>query len=131
MLSKGPHISIESETLVPRILRINAQEFAEWPEAVRRLTMELAEELFLVRYNPYIARELVKMGGTPVLREGFVTDNGNLILDVRGLQILDPVDFETRLNQIAGVVTNGLFANRPADVCLIGTPEGVRTMTAD
>ena len=79
----------------------------------------------------HVARELVKMGGTPVLREGFVTDNGNLILDVRGLQILDPVDFETRLNQIAGVVTNGLFANRPADVCLIGTPEGVRTMTAD
>ena len=64
----------------------------------------------------HVARELVKMGGTPVLR---------------GLQILDPVDFETRLNQIAGVVTNGLFANRPADVCLIGTPEGVRTMTAD
>ena len=79
----------------------------------------------------HVARELVKMGGMPVLREGFVTDNGNLILDVRGLQILDPVDFETRLNQIAGVVTNGLFANRPADVCLIGTPEGVRTMTAD
>ena len=79
----------------------------------------------------HVARELVRMGGTPVLREGFVTDNGNLILDVRGLQILDPVDFETRLNQIAGVVTNGLFANRPADVCLIGTPEGVRTMTAD
>lgn len=60
MLSKGPHISIESETLVPRILHISAQEFAEWPEAVRRLTMELAEELFLVRYNPYIARDLVK-----------------------------------------------------------------------
>ena len=79
----------------------------------------------------HVARELVKMGGTPALREGFLTDNGNLILDVRGLQILDPVDFETRLNQIAGVVTNGLFANRPADVCLIGTPEGVRTMTAD
>jgi ribose 5-phosphate isomerase A len=78
----------------------------------------------------YVARELAKLGGTPVLREGFVTDNGNLILDVRGLRILDPVDLETRLNQIAGVVTNGLFARRPADVCLIGTPEGVRTMTA-
>ena len=79
----------------------------------------------------HVARELVKMGGAPVVREGFVTDNGNLILDVNGLQILDPVYFETRLNQIAGVVTNGLFANRPADVCLIGTPEGVRTMSAD
>ncbi|MFT3963127.1 ribose-5-phosphate isomerase RpiA [Propionivibrio sp.] len=78
----------------------------------------------------YVARELAKLGGTPVVREGFVTDNGNLILDVRGLRILDPVNLETRLNQIAGVVTNGLFAQRPADVCLIGTPEGVRTMTA-
>ena len=79
----------------------------------------------------HVAREVTRLGGTPVVREGFITDNDNLILDVRGLRILDPVDFETRLNQIAGVVTNGLFANRPADVCLIGTPEGVRTMTAD
>ena len=81
--------------------------------------------------SAYVARELTRLGGTPVLREGFVTDNGNLILDVGGLRILDPVDLETRLNQIAGVVTNGLFARRPADVCLIGTPDGVRTMTAD
>ncbi|MDR2788649.1 MAG: ribose-5-phosphate isomerase RpiA [Candidatus Accumulibacter sp.] len=81
--------------------------------------------------SAYVARELVKLAGTPVAREGFVTDNGNHILDVRGLRILDPVDLETRLNQIAGVVTNGLFARRPADVCLIGTPDGVRTMSAD
>jgi ribose 5-phosphate isomerase A len=78
----------------------------------------------------YVARELSKLGGTPAARGDFVTDNGNLILDVKGLAILDPVDLETRLNQIAGVVTNGLFARRPADVCLIGTPDGVRTMTA-
>ena len=80
--------------------------------------------------SAYVARELAKLGGTPVLREGFVTDNGNLILDVRGLKILDPVDLETRLNQLAGVVTNGLFARRPADICLIGSPDGVRTLTA-
>ncbi len=79
----------------------------------------------------HVARELTRLGGTPVLREGFVTDNGNLILDVKGLKIVDPVDLETRINQIAGVVTNGLFALRPADVCLIGTPEGVQTMTAE
>lgn len=79
----------------------------------------------------HVARELAKLGGTPVVREGFVTDNGNLILDVQGLRILDPTDLETRINQIAGVVTNGLFANRPANVCLIGTPAGVRTMLAD
>ena len=80
--------------------------------------------------SAYVARELARLGGTPVLREGFVTDNGNLILDVRGLKILDPVDLETRLNQLAGVVTNGLFARRPADICLIGSPDGVRTLTA-
>ena len=78
-----------------------------------------------------VARELMRIGGTPVLRQGFVTDNGNLILDVKGLQIVDPVDLETRINQIAGVVTCGLFARRPADVCLLGTADGVRTLTAD
>ena len=81
--------------------------------------------------SAHVARELAKLGGTPVRRAGFVTDNGNIILDVKGLQILDPVDLETRINQITGVVTNGLFARRPADVCLIGTPQGVSTLTAE
>lgn len=74
-----------------------------------------------------VARELAALGGRPVWREGVVTDNGNLILDVHGLSITDPVDLETRINQIVGVVTNGLFARRPADVLLLGTPEGVLT----
>ena len=78
-----------------------------------------------------VMRELAKLGGTPVLREGFVTDNGNVIIDVKGLQIVDPVDLESRINQIVGVVTNGLFARRPADVCLLGTESGVRTFTAE
>ncbi len=78
-----------------------------------------------------VTRELTRIGGTPVLRQGFVTDNGNLILDVKGLQIVDPVDLEARINQIAGVVSCGLFASRPADVCLLGTADGVRTLTAD
>lgn len=77
----------------------------------------------------YVARELVKMGGTPVLREGFVTDNGNLILDVHNLQIVEPAALERRLNDIAGVVTNGLFAIRPADVLLLGSAAGVQTLT--
>lgn len=81
--------------------------------------------------SAYVARELRKLGGTPVQRAGFITDNGNLILDVSGLQILDPVDLETRINQIVGVVSNGLFACRPADVCLLGTSDGVRTLRAD
>ena len=78
-----------------------------------------------------VARELTRLGGQPRLREGFVTDNGNLILDVHGLQILDPVDLESRLNQITGVVTNGLFACRPANVCLMGTDKGVITLSGD
>ncbi len=77
----------------------------------------------------YVARELVKLGGEPVLREGFTTDNGNLILDIHGLQIMEPAKLEARLNNIAGVVTNGLFAIRPADVLLLGGEEGVRTLT--
>lgn len=78
----------------------------------------------------YVARQLVKLGGSPVLRAGFTTDNGNVILDVHNLDILDPVALETEINQITGVVTNGLFARRGADVCLVGTPDGVQTLTA-
>ena len=76
----------------------------------------------------YVARELVKLGGQPAWRMGFTTDNGNVILDVRGLSIVDPVELETTLNQIAGVVTVGLFARRGANVILIGTRAGVKTL---
>jgi len=76
----------------------------------------------------YVARELVRLGGSPVYRDGFVTDNGNVILDVHGLQIQEPTELEARLNNIVGVVTNGLFALRPADVVLIGTPNGVKAL---
>jgi ribose 5-phosphate isomerase A len=71
----------------------------------------------------YVARELVRRGGTPVWRDGYLTDNGNVILDVHGWQITDPVALETELNQIAGVVCVGLFARRPADIVLIGDQE--------
>jgi len=77
----------------------------------------------------YIAREIVKLGGQPRLREGFTTDNGNVILDVHGLQILNPVELESSLNQLAGIVTNGLFARRGADILLLGTAAGVQTIT--
>jgi len=73
----------------------------------------------------YVARQLVKLGGQPVWRQGFVTDNGNLILDVRNLSILDPVALEAEINQITGVVTNGLFARRGADVLLLAAEGGV------
>ena len=76
-----------------------------------------------------VARQLVVLGGQPKVREGFTTDNGNIILDVRGLNIMNPVELESTLDHIAGVVTNGLFARRAADVLLLGTTEGVKTMT--
>jgi len=78
----------------------------------------------------HVCRQLAAIGGTPRLREGFVTDNGNLIVDVSGLAILDASALETRINQIVGVVTNGLFAHRPADVCLLATQGGVQTLSA-
>jgi len=76
----------------------------------------------------YVARQLVKLGGTPVWREGFVTDNGNLILDVHHLEIQDPVGLEQQINNLVGVVTVGIFAMRPADVLILGTPNGPRTV---
>ncbi len=76
----------------------------------------------------YVAREIVKLGGDPVWRGDFVTDNGNHILDVHGLTITNPVELEEKLNNIVGVVTNGLFAMRPADILLLGTPDGVQTL---
>ena len=72
-----------------------------------------------------VARQLVKLGGQPVWREGVVTDNGNVILDVHNLEILDPPALESEINQLAGVVTVGLFARRPADVLLVAGPDGV------
>ena len=72
----------------------------------------------------YVARQIVKLGGNPVLREDFITDNGNVILDVHGLEIMEPMKLEGQLNGIVGVVTNGLFAHRPADVMILGSESG-------
>ena len=78
----------------------------------------------------YVARELTKLGGQPQLRD-FTTDNGNIILDVHGLLIEDPIAMEAKINQIVGVVTNGLFASRPANILLLGTSDGVKTYSKD
>jgi ribose 5-phosphate isomerase A len=75
-----------------------------------------------------VARVALSLGGTPKLREGFVTDNGNQILDVSGLSITDALTLEKRLNSVPGVVTNGLFAIRPADVALLATQDGIRRL---
>lgn len=77
----------------------------------------------------HVGREIVKLGGDPVYREGFVTDNGNIIIDIHNMSIVDPRKLEEQLNQITGVVTNGLFASRPADKLILGTKDGLRTMS--
>ena len=76
----------------------------------------------------YVARQLTGLGGQPELREGFTTDNGNVILDVRNLDLVDPVKMETKINQLPGVVTCGLFAHRPADIVLMATENGIETI---
>ncbi|MDS0219609.1 ribose-5-phosphate isomerase RpiA [Pseudidiomarina andamanensis] len=76
----------------------------------------------------YVAREIVKLGGDPVWRQGFVTDNGNIILDIHNFDILDPVQLEQQLNSIVGVVTNGLFAKRGANIAIIASPNGLQFM---
>lgn len=76
----------------------------------------------------YVARELVSLGGHPIYREGVITDNGNQILDIHGLKIVDPIALESTINQIPGVVTVGLFARRPADLLIIGTDQGTKTI---
>ena len=79
----------------------------------------------------YIGRQLVKLGGQPELRASFTTDNGNIIIDVHNLKIMTPVTMEEQLNHLAGIVTNGIFAKRPADVLLLGTDSGVQEITAE
>jgi ribose 5-phosphate isomerase A len=76
----------------------------------------------------FIARQLVKLGGQPQLREGFTTDNGNIILDVHNMEIMEPLKLEQQINMLPGVVTVGIFAHRPADVLILGGPDGARTV---
>jgi len=76
----------------------------------------------------FVAREIAKLGGTPELRQGYTTDNGNIILDIYNLKIINPVEMETKLNQITGTVTNGLFAHRPADILIIADNNEVKTI---
>ena len=116
-----------------KIVAANAKEFvciADQSKAVEVLgNFPLPVEVIPMARS-YVARELVKLGGDPVYREGVVTDNGNCILDVYNFMIPDPVATEQAINHITGVVTNGLFAMRPADILLLGTEQGVKTVTA-
>ena len=128
-LIKGGGAALTQE----KIVRALAKEFiciadgSKWVDVLGKFPLAI-EVIPMAR--SYVARELVKLGGAPVYREGVITDNGNVILDVHNLQIMDAIAMETALNQITGVVTNGLFALRPADVLLLGTNEGVKTIRA-
>jgi ribose 5-phosphate isomerase A len=115
-----------------KIVAAASEEFICIADASKRVdvlgTFPLPVEVIPMARS-YVARALVQLGGQPVWREETITDNGNLILDVHGLHISDPLAIETRINQMAGVVCNGLFANRPADLLLLGTPAGVEIVT--
>lgn len=122
---KGGGAALTREKIVSSV----AQKFVCIADASKKVAM-LGRFPLPVEVIPLaraqVARALVAMGGRAVWREGVVTDNGNVILDVHDLQITDPAHVESEINQIAGVVTNGLFARRPADILLLGAPEGVK-----
>lgn len=126
-LIKGGGAALTREKIVAAV----ARKFICIADASKRVEV-LGEFPLPVEVIPmarsYVARELVKLGGDPEYRDGVVTDNGNVILDVHNMHIVDPVGLEARINNIVGVVANGLFAARPADVLLLGTAQGVERL---
>ncbi|MCL7462144.1 ribose-5-phosphate isomerase RpiA [Pseudomonas sp. NW5] len=127
-LVKGGGGALTREKIVAAVARTFIC-IADQSKLVERLgTFPLPVEV-LPMARSFVARELVKLGGDPVYREGVITDNGNVILDVHNLQIGDAVALEQAINNIVGVVTNGLFAARPADLLLLGTAEGVQRLS--
>ncbi len=127
-LIKGGGAALTREKIVAAV----ADEFvciadgSKWVDVLGKFPLPV-EVIPMAR--SHVARELVKLGGDPVYRQGVVTDNGNVILDVHNMHINNPKQTEAAINQIVGVVTNGLFAGRPADVLLLGTQNGVKTIT--
>ncbi|SDT20713.1 ribose-5-phosphate isomerase RpiA [Pseudomonas oryzae] len=126
-LVKGGGGALTREKIVAAVARTFVC-IADESKLVERLGAYPLPVEVLPMARSHVARELVKLGGDPVLREGCVTDNGNLILDVHNLLVGDAVALEQQINNIVGVVTNGLFAARPADLLLLGTKDGVRRL---
>lgn len=126
-LIKGGGAALTREKIVRAVSRefVCIADESKWVDVLGKFPLPV-EVIPMAR--SYVAREIVKLGGAPVYREGVVTDNGNVILDVYNLKITDAVGLENTLNQITGVVTNGLFAAKGADVLLLGTKEGVKTI---
>ena len=126
-LIKGGGAALTREKIVAAVARefVCIADGSKWVDVLGDFPLPV-EVIPMAR--SYVARELVKLGGNPVYREGVVTDNGNVILDVHQLSIVDPKALETEINQITGVVASGLFARRGADVLLLGRAEGVETI---
>jgi ribose 5-phosphate isomerase A len=124
-LVKGGGAALTREKVVAAVARefVCVADESKWVEILGKYPLPV-EVIPMAR--SYVARQLVKLGGQPVYRQGVVTDNGNAILDVYNLEIMEPRKLETAINQIVGVVTNGLFAQRPADLLLLSTREGVK-----
>lgn len=127
-LIKGGGGALTREKIVTAVSKefICIADESKWVDVLGRFPLPV-EVIPMAR--SYVARELVKLGGDPVYRHGIVTDNGNILLDVHHMEIMEPRKLEMAINQIPGVVTNGLFAARPADVLLLGTPSEVKQIT--
>lgn len=127
-LIKGGGAALTREKVVAAVARefVCIADERKWVDILGKFPLPV-EVIPMAR--SYVARQLVQLGGQPVYREGVTTDNGNVILDVYNLNIMEARKLETEINQIAGVVTNGLFAQRPADLLLLSSSEGVRQIT--
>ncbi len=126
-LIKGGGAALTREKIVAAVARTFVCIADESKRVARLGAFPLPVEVIPMARS-YVARQLVRLEGDPVYREGVITDNGNVILDVYNLDIRNAVELETRINNITGVVTNGLFAARPADLLLLGTASGVKTL---
>lgn len=123
-LIKGGGAALTREKIVAAVARefVCIADSSKWVNVLGKFPLPI-EVIPMAR--AYVTRELTKLGGKPAYREGVITDNGNVILDLHGLEIENPIQLETWINQITGVVANGLFACKPADILLLGTNEGV------
>ena len=128
-LIKGGGAALTREKIVAAVAKefICIADESKWVDILGEFPLPV-EVIPMAR--SHVARQIVALGGDPVYRQGIVTDNGNVILDVHHMQIINPIELEAKLNSVVGVVTNGLFADRPADVLLMGTSEGVKTIKA-
>ena len=128
-LIKGGGAALTREKIIAAVARefVCIADESKWVDVLGKFPLPV-EVIPMAR--SHVGRQIVKLGGDPVYREGVVTDNGNIIIDVYNMSIVDPRKLEADLNQVVGVVTNGLFAHRPADLLLLGSNSGVETIKA-